>query len=78
MQLKCKKNICVVHGEGAVADQTCQKWFATFLGITDIVAQSPLLRGRPVHWRTFSSTPGLSPLEAHSGRQWTYSKYPNQ
>ena len=28
-QLNCKK-ICVVCGEGAVADQTCQKWFTQF------------------------------------------------
>ena len=27
-QLKCKKKICIVHGEGAAMDQTCQKWFA--------------------------------------------------
>ena len=24
------KKICAVCGEGAVADQTCQKWFAKF------------------------------------------------
>ena len=31
-----------------------------------------------MHWKMFSSTPGLYPLEANSGRQTTYSKYPNQ
>ena len=25
-----KKKICAVCGEGAVTDQTCQKWFAKF------------------------------------------------
>ena len=31
MQLKCKKNIFMqCYGEGAVADRTCQKWFAKF------------------------------------------------
>ena len=30
MQLKCKKNICAVYGEGAVTNRTCQKWFAKF------------------------------------------------
>ena len=25
-------NIGAVYGEGAVIDQTCQKWFAKFLG----------------------------------------------
>ena len=24
------KKICAVYGEGAVTDQTCQKWFAKF------------------------------------------------
>ena len=27
-QLKCKKKICAVYGEGAVTDRTCQKWFS--------------------------------------------------
>ena len=25
-----QKNICAMYGEGAVTDQTCQKWFAKF------------------------------------------------
>ena len=25
------KKICAVYGEGAVTDQTCQKWFAKFV-----------------------------------------------
>ena len=25
-----KKKICVVYGEGAVADRMCQEWFAKF------------------------------------------------
>ena len=36
-QLKHKKKICAVHGEGAVADQICQKWFVKFLGTVDIL-----------------------------------------
>ena len=28
-----------VYGEGAVTDQKCQKWFAKFLGTSDIVAK---------------------------------------
>ena len=27
---------CAVYGKGAVNDQTCQKWFAKFLGTIDI------------------------------------------
>ena len=27
-QLKCKKMICAVHGEGTATDQMCQNWFA--------------------------------------------------
>ena len=39
-QLKCKKtNFCAVCGEGAVTDQTCQKWFAKFPGTTDMLAK---------------------------------------
>ena len=25
-----EKNFCALYGEGAVTDQTCQKWFAKF------------------------------------------------
>ena len=38
-QLKCKKEICAVYEEGAVTDQTCQKWFVKFLGTIDILAK---------------------------------------
>ena len=38
-QLKRKKKTGAVYAEGAVTDQTCQKWFAKFLGTTDILAQ---------------------------------------
>ena len=34
-----QKKICAVCGEGAVTDQTCQKWFAKFLGTIDILAK---------------------------------------
>ena len=34
-----QKKICAVYGEGAVTDGTCQKWFAKFLGIIDILAK---------------------------------------
>ena len=30
MQLKCKKKICAVYGEGDVTDEMCQKWFMKF------------------------------------------------
>ena len=35
---KLKKK-CAVYGEGAVTDRTCQKWFAKFLGTTDILVK---------------------------------------
>ena len=38
-QLNCKKKIYTVYGEGAMADQMCQKWFVKFLGTTDILAK---------------------------------------
>ena len=34
-----QEKICAVYGEGAVTDGTCQKWFAKFLGIIDILAK---------------------------------------
>ena len=33
------KKIYAVCGEGAMNDQTCQKWFAKFLGSIDILAK---------------------------------------
>ena len=37
--IETQKKICAVYGEGAVTDRTCQKWFAKFLGIIDILAK---------------------------------------
>ena len=31
------KKFCTVYGEGAMTGQTCQKWFAKFLGTIDIL-----------------------------------------
>ena len=39
MQLRRKKKMCADCGERAVTDQTCQKWFAKFLGTFDILAK---------------------------------------
>ena len=78
VQLKCKKKICAVYGEGAVTDQTCQKWFVKFLGTVDISAKQFFAVSCLTHWKMFGCTPGLYPLEANSRRQPTYSKYPNQ
>ena len=36
---KTQKEIFSVYGEGAVTDQTCQKWFVKLLGTVDILAQ---------------------------------------
>ena len=33
------KKICTVYRKGAVTDQTCEKWFAKFLGTIDILAK---------------------------------------
>ena len=33
------QKICAVWGEGAVADQMCQKWFVKFLGTIDMLAK---------------------------------------
>ena len=34
-----QKKICAVYRKGAVTDRMCQKWFAKFLGTTDILAK---------------------------------------
>ena len=36
---KMQKQICTVYGKGAMSDRMCQKWFAKFLGIIDILAK---------------------------------------
>ena len=47
MQLKRKKKICAVYGEGAVTDRMCQKWFARF-SAGDFSLDDATLSGRPV------------------------------
>ena len=68
-----QEKICAVYGEGAVTDGTCQKCFAKFLGIIDIWPNNSLPWGCLMHWKMFSSTPGLCPLEANNRRWLTYS-----
>ena len=47
-QLKdTQKNICAVCGEGAVTDQTCQKWFVKFHAGDFLLDDAPW-SGRPV------------------------------
>ena len=46
-QLKHKKKICAVYGEGAVTDWACQKWFAKFRAGDFSLDVAPQL-GRPV------------------------------
>ena len=46
-QLKCKKKICAVYGEGAVTDWTCQKWFVKFPARDFLLENAPWL-GRSV------------------------------
>ena len=42
-----RKQICAVYGEGAVTDQTCQKWFAKFC-VGDFSTDNAPQSGRPV------------------------------
>ena len=42
-----QKKICVVDGEGAVTDQTCQKWFVKFCA-GDFLLDDALWSGKPV------------------------------
>ena len=49
-----------------------------FLVLLTFWPNNPLLWGCLMHWKMFSCTPGLYPIEANSGRQPTCSKYPDQ
>ena len=46
-QLKRKKQICAVYGEGAVTDGMCQKWFVKFCAGDFSLDDAPWV-GRPV------------------------------
>ena len=50
----------------------------TFLVLLIFWPNNSLLWGCLMHWKVFSSTPGLSPLEANGRREPTSSKHPNQ
>ena len=67
-----------MYGEGAVTGQVCQKWFVKFLVLLTLWPNDSFPWGCLTYWKVFSSSPGLYPLEANSGRQPTYSKYPDQ
>ena len=71
-----QKKICAVCGEGAVTDRTCQKWFETFRATNDAWPNNSLLWGCLVE--DVEQHPGLYPLNTNSGRQPTFSNYPNQ
>ena len=45
--IEMHKKICAVYGEGAVTDQTCQKWFAKFHTGDFLLDYAPRL-GRPI------------------------------
>ena len=69
MQLtRKKKKICAVYGEGAMTDEMCQKWFVKFLGTVDSLTKYSFVVDCLMHWKVFSSSPGLSPLETNSER----------
>ena len=73
-----QKKISTVCGEGAMTDGTCQKWLQSLLVLLIFWPNNPLLWGCLMNWKMFSSTPGLYPLEANSGRYLAYSKFSNQ
>ena len=43
MQLKCKKKICALYGEGSGTDRMCQKWFAKFCAGDFLLDDAPQL-----------------------------------
>ena len=77
MQLKCKKKICVVYGEGAVTDQMCQKQFEKFHAGDLSPDQAPWWdRPIEVHRDQIQTLRTISIIQPW--RLPTYSKYPNQ
>ena len=44
--IEMQKKICAMYGEGAVTDQTCQKWFVKFCAGDFLLDNAPQL-GRP-------------------------------
>ena len=54
-----QEKMCAMYGEGAVTDRMCQKWFVKFLGSIDVLTNNSSLWGCLMHWKMFSSTPGL-------------------
>ena len=66
-----------MYGQGAVTDRTCQKWFAKFCAGDFLLDDAPW-SGRPVEDDS-NQIKTLRTIEIiPSGRQPTYSKYPNQ
>ena len=61
------KKIYAVYGEGVVTEHV-QSGLQTFLVLLTFWQNNPLLWGYLMHWKMFSSTPGLYPLEANSGQ----------
>ena len=55
-----QEKICAAYGEGAVTDPTCQKWFAKFLGTTDIWPNSSLPWDCLMHWRRLAAPPACT------------------
>ena len=62
-----QKKICAVYGEVAVTEHI-KSGLQSFLVLLIFWPNNPLLWGCLMHWKTFSSIPGLYPLDANSGR----------
>ena len=76
MQLKCKRKICVMYGEGVVTDWICQKWLAKFLAGGFSSHDAPQ-SGRPVEVDS-NQIETLRTVVIPCERLATYPKYPGQ
>ena len=63
-----QKRIWALYGEVAVTDQSVKSGLPSFLVLLTFWPNNSLLWGCLMHWKMFSSTPGLYPPEANSGR----------
>ena len=76
-QLKRKKKVCAVYGEGAVTDRACQKWFVKVCA-GDFSLDNAPRSGRPVEVDIDQIETLFENNQHYTTWEMTYSKHPNQ
>ena len=71
VKMQMQKKICAVYGEGAVTDQTCQKWFSGFpcwSSGKESTLQCKGPRFHPWSWKIPHTAEQISPCAATAER----------